>query len=125
LLQIGLTAILFLAAFGQSSLVGTTLSFPATLAGGSKDVPSNLTGTISLFDKRVEFEAFPQVEYLELPCATIKKVSFARANKNVITIVSADTTYRFDLRLRSQSKQFAATLTSNCKISSKGVPPGQ
>ena len=76
-------------------------------------------------DNRVEFEAFPQVEYLELPCAAIKGVSLARANKNLITIVFADTTYRFELRARSQSRQFVATLISNCKISSKGIMSGR
>jgi hypothetical protein len=125
LLQIGITAILVFAAFGQSPSAGTTFSLPAVLAGGSKGVPSNLNGTISVFDNRVEFEAFPQVEYLELPCNTIKGIPFARAHKNVITIVSADTTYRFELRAGSQSQQFVATLTSNCKISSKGLLPKQ
>ena len=52
-------------------------------------------------------------------------VSFARAHKNVIAIVSADTTYRFDLRGGPQSQQFVATLTSNCKVSSKGLLPVQ
>ena len=84
-----------------------------------------MAGTISLFDNRVEFEAFPQVEYVELPCTAIKAVSLARVNKNMVMIVSADTIYKFDLRAASRSRQFVATLTSNCKIASKGLRPGQ
>jgi hypothetical protein len=114
-----ITAILLLVAFGQSSLVGTTVSFPAMLAGGSKGIASSLPGTLHLSGTRLEFEAFPQVENVALPCATIKAASFARGNKNVITIVSAGATYRFDLHSGSQSQQFMATLTSNCKNLSK------
>ena len=78
-----LTAMLILIAPGQPSSVGSTASFPAVLAGGSKGIPSNLNGTISLFENRIEFEAFPQVEYLEFPCATIKAVDYARSPAEV------------------------------------------
>jgi hypothetical protein len=114
-----ITAILLLVAVGQSSLVGTTVSFPAMLAGGSKGIASSLPGTLYLSEARLEFEAFPQVEYVTLPCPAIKETSFARGNKNVVTIVSADATYRFDLHAKSQSQQFMAALTSNCKNLSK------
>ena len=94
---------LLLTAPYQFSSGGAIVSFPAVLAGGSKGVPSNLSGTISLFDNRIEFEAFPQVEYLELPCATIKAADHPRRNKSVVTIVSADSTYRFELPSESAS----------------------
>jgi hypothetical protein len=68
---------------------------------------------------RLEFEAFPQVENLTLPCASIKAASFTHGNKTAITIVSADATYRFDLYAGAQSQQFMADLTSNCKNLSK------
>ena len=76
-------------------------------------------------DNRVEFEAFPQVEYLELPCAAIKGVSLrvqtrTSSRSSLLTLI-----IRFELRARSQSRQFVATLISNCKISSKGIMSGE
>jgi hypothetical protein len=125
MLQTGLMVIFILATLNQAPLAGATDSFPAMLAGGSRGVPLSLPGTLHLSGARLEFEAFPQVENVTLPCATIKAASFARGNKNVITIVSAGATYRFDLYSGPQSQQFMTTLTSNCKISSKSLLPGQ
>jgi hypothetical protein len=124
LLRIAFFAVLVLAAFGQSSSVGTSASFPAMLEGGSKGVP-HLSGTVSVSQTRIEFEAFPQVENFTLPCARIKTVSFARGNKTVIKIVSTDATYRFDLQAGPQSQRFMAALTSNCKNLAKGSPVAQ
>jgi hypothetical protein len=114
-LNAALAVMLILIAAGQPSSVGSTASFPAVLDGGSKGVPSNLSGTVSISDTWVEFEAFPQVEYVELPCETIKAANYPRRHKNVVTIVSADSTYRFDLRSESQARLFLAGVGSRCK----------
>jgi hypothetical protein len=113
-LNAALAVMLILIATGQPSSVGSTASFPAVLAGGSKGVPSNLSGTVSVSDTRIEFEAFPQIEYMELPCATIKAADYPRRHKNLVTIVSADSTYRFDLRSESQARLFLAGVLSHC-----------
>jgi hypothetical protein len=113
-LKAALTVMLILTAPYQFSSAGAIVSFPAVLAGGSKGIPSNLNGTISLFENRIEFEAFPQVEYLEFPCATIKAPDHPRRNKSAVTIVSADSTYRFDLRSESQARLFLAGVKSRC-----------
>jgi hypothetical protein len=113
LLRTTITAIFILAAFGQPSSAGTTSSFPALLDGGSNGVP-HLPGAVTVSETRVEFEAFPQVENVALPCTSIKQALFARGHKNVVTIVSADTTYRFDLHSGPQADKFMAAITSSC-----------
>jgi hypothetical protein len=107
---------LILIAAGQFLSAGATVSFPAVLAGGSKGVPSDLSGTVSVSDTRVEFEAFPQVEYVEVPCATIKAADYPHGHRNVVTIVSAPSTYRFDLRSESQARLFMAGVVSRCNV---------
>jgi hypothetical protein len=106
---------LFLAAFGQSSSAGTTASFPAMLSGGSSGVLLSLTGTISLSEARIEFEAFPQVENVTLPCRSVSAGRRSRRNKNVITIDSAGVAYRFDLYSAPQAQRFMAALAVACK----------
>ena len=109
-----LAVMLILIAAGQASSVGSTATFPAVLAGGSKGVPSNLSGIISFSDSRIEFEAFPQVEFLEFPCSTTKAADHPRRNKSAVTIVSAYSTYRFDLRSESQARPFLIGVNSRC-----------
>jgi hypothetical protein len=114
LLNAALAAMLFLIAAGQSSSAGTTASFPAMLAGGSRGVPLSLPGTLYLSEARLEFEAFPQIENVTLPCTVIKSVDYARHNKSVVTIVSAGSTYQFDLRSASQAQLLLDGLVSRC-----------
>ena len=109
-----ITAILLLVAVGQSSLVGTTASFPAMLAGGSNGVP-HLNGTISVAETRIEFEAFPQVENLELPCRAIRDTRQPRRKKNMISIDSAGVAYRSDLYSAPQAERFMAALAVACR----------
>jgi hypothetical protein len=115
LLKAAITAISLLLVLGQPSLANTTISLPAILDGGSRGVPSGLSGTISLSETRIEFEAFPQVEYVTLPCTAIRAARRPRRNKNVITIDSAGVAYRFDLYSAKQAERFLAALAVACK----------
>jgi hypothetical protein len=110
-----ITAILVMVALGLPSLPNTIISLPAMLDGGSRGVPSSLSGTVSLSETRVEFEAFPQVENVTLPCTAIRAARRPRRNKNVITIDSAGVAYRFDLYSATQAERFLAALAVACK----------
>jgi len=114
LLHAAITTILLLVAVGQSSLASTIVSFPAMLDGGSRGVP-HLNGTIYLSETRIEFEAFPQVENMTLPCTAIRAAGHPRRNKNVITIDSAGVAYRFDLYSAPRAERFMAILVSTCE----------
>jgi hypothetical protein len=84
------------------------------LDGGSRGVP-HLNGTIYLSETRIEFEAFPQVENMTLPCTAIRAAGRPRRNRNVITINSAGVAYRFDLYSAPQAERFMAALAVACK----------
>jgi hypothetical protein len=115
MLHAAIAAILLMVAVGEPSLVGTIISLPAMLAGGSRGVPLSLGGTISLSETRVEFEAFPQVENAKLPCAAIRAARPPRRNRSVITIDAAGVVYRFDLYSAPQAERFMAALAVACK----------
>jgi hypothetical protein len=112
---IAIVTLLRLAASGQSTSALAANSLPAVLDGGSTGVPSNLHGTLSVSANRLVFEAFPDVENITMTCGTIKSAKFTRWNTHVLKVVSADTTYRFDLLGQPQAGRIMMALLSTCE----------
>jgi hypothetical protein len=92
------------------------MAFSARLDGGSKGVPSNLPGTLYVSPGRVEFEAFPQVEYLVWSCKDVKAVQRHRgSDRQMVTLRFTVASYRFDLDSTVQSARLASMIADSCK----------
>jgi hypothetical protein len=103
----------------QQSVPETRLpmSFSARLDGGSKGVPSHLTGTLNVSPGRLLFEAFPQVEYITWPCEQLIALKRRRGHEGrEITVTSSRASYRFNVDSSQQADEFVNAVTAACRI---------
>lgn len=92
-------------------------AFPAKLDGGSKGVPSELSGTFYVSPGRLEFDAFPQVEYLVWSCEEMKAMQrTAGFDRRTVILRFTVASYRFHLESTTQSDVFVNAVAASCKL---------
>jgi hypothetical protein len=70
-------------------------SFRSRLDGGNKGVSTNLPGQLRVSSFRIEFEAYPQLEYLEWRCEKVTHVELVRHGRKTVIVYANGSNYRF------------------------------
>jgi len=96
----------------SSNALKAKVSFPARLDGGSKGIPFHLPGTVYVSTDRIEFQAFPQVEYIVWSCKQIERLS---VGKETVTLETGRGKYRFSLKSAQQATVFIGETHSACR----------
>jgi hypothetical protein len=88
--------------------------FACTLESESTGDDVHLGGWLRVRENRIEFEAYPQVEYITWHCGQITTIEVTGRHKTTVAIRSADTSYSFDLRTSAQASSFVETARCGC-----------
>jgi hypothetical protein len=88
--------------------------FACTLHSSDRAADGHLEGSLRVVPKRIEFEAFPQVENITLSCGQISAVELKGRNKNAVAIRSSDSNYVFDLETNDRASMFVEAAKCAC-----------
>ena len=109
---------LFIQAQSSPTLPKAELEFVAEMNGGSKGVPTHLPGVLYVSTGRIEFQAFPQVEYSVWSCKKIGHFSFTREK---VMLAAGGEKYKLSLRSAQQVTAFIEAVHSACSDGSAAM----
>lgn len=91
------------------------LSVHAMLIGGSKGLPSHLSGDLHVRADAVDFEAYPQIYNVSWSCNDLRQIGALVRKNQTVALSSAIGVHRFDLLNTNAARQFENEVQSICK----------